>query len=199
MLQVSIEIRAMTDWDEKHREQKDAEKSEPAQFLVECEPLLPRGSALDLAMGMGRNSFFLAAKGFSVVGIDRSEVAVSYVNEQARLKGLPITAICGDLERMNFTIDRFDVVIVFYYLLRDTLPLLKTFLKEGGALVYETYTVEHSSYQAMNAGYLLKPNELLHAFGDLRIVIYREINDSDRRKATASLLAFENGEFTLRA
>ncbi len=186
-----IEIRVMTDWDRRYREQKDRASTEPAQFLVECDSRLPRGTALDLAMGQGRNSFFLAERGFSVVGIDRSEAAVTFVKEQALLKGLPITAVCADIESMNLTGDHFEVVIVFYFLLRELLPLLKLLLKEGGALVYETYTTAHSRYHAMNPDYLLTPGELLHAFSDLHIAIYREADDCQQRKATASLLAFK--------
>ena len=34
--------------------------SEPAQFLVENIKLLPKGRALDIAMGNGRNAIYLA-------------------------------------------------------------------------------------------------------------------------------------------
>jgi hypothetical protein len=41
---------------------------EPARFLVENVELLPKGRALDLAMGNGRNAIYLAKIGFKVEG-----------------------------------------------------------------------------------------------------------------------------------
>jgi tellurite methyltransferase len=37
---------------------------QPTQFLVENTDLLPRGRALDVAMGSGRNAIYLAKMGF---------------------------------------------------------------------------------------------------------------------------------------
>ena len=49
---------------------------QPAQFLVENIDLLPRGRALDVAMGSGRNAVYLARMGFQVEGVDASREAV---------------------------------------------------------------------------------------------------------------------------
>ena len=62
---------------------KDAHwKSDANAFLawtierIDREKLLPSKRALDLAMGDGRNALLLAEKGFTVTGIDVSEVAL---------------------------------------------------------------------------------------------------------------------------
>ena len=47
---------------------------QPAQFLVENTDLLPRGRALDVAMGSGRNTIYLAKMGFQVEGVDTALV-----------------------------------------------------------------------------------------------------------------------------
>jgi tellurite methyltransferase len=39
---------------------------EPARFLTENLDILPRGRALDVAMGSGRNAIYLAKMGFEV-------------------------------------------------------------------------------------------------------------------------------------
>ena len=44
--------------------------SQPARFLIENIDLLPRGHALDLAMGKGGNAIYLAKMGFQVEGVD---------------------------------------------------------------------------------------------------------------------------------
>lgn len=50
----------------------DDRLGEPAKFLVENIDLLPRGRALDIAMGSGRNAVYLAKIGFQVEGVDAS-------------------------------------------------------------------------------------------------------------------------------
>ena len=50
---------------------------EPAPFLVENIKLLPKGRALDVAMGAGQNAIYLAKMGFEVEGVDISPEAVS--------------------------------------------------------------------------------------------------------------------------
>ncbi len=56
----------------------------PVQFLVENIELLPKGEALEIAMGTGRNAVYLAKMGFEVEGIDISPEAVSIVLEYAK-------------------------------------------------------------------------------------------------------------------
>lgn len=43
---------------------------EPAQFLIENVELLPKSRVLDVAMGSGRNSIYLAKMGFNVESVD---------------------------------------------------------------------------------------------------------------------------------
>jgi 2-polyprenyl-3-methyl-5-hydroxy-6-metoxy-1,4-benzoquinol methylase len=57
---------------------------EPAQLLVDNIELLPKGRALDVAMGAGQNAIYLAKMGFDVEGVDISPEAVSSALEVAR-------------------------------------------------------------------------------------------------------------------
>ena len=45
---------------------------EPAHYLADNLRFVPRGRALDIAMGNGRNTVYLAKMGFDVEGIDLS-------------------------------------------------------------------------------------------------------------------------------
>src|SRR3972149_10905123 len=63
-------------WDKKYETGAYIFGKEPVAFLREHIDLLPRGKALDIAMGEGRNAVFLAKNGFSVDGCDVSEVAI---------------------------------------------------------------------------------------------------------------------------
>ncbi|MBU0732640.1 MAG: hypothetical protein KKG10_00635, partial [Proteobacteria bacterium] len=46
---------------------------EPARLLVDNAHLLPKGKALDVAMGNGRNAVYLARMGYEVEGVDISD------------------------------------------------------------------------------------------------------------------------------
>ena len=52
---------SLAGWEAKHRESADKPSAEPASFVMELLPLLPRGPALDLACGTGRHTLPLAS------------------------------------------------------------------------------------------------------------------------------------------
>ena len=85
---------------------------EPAQFLVENVELLPKGRALDVAMGSGRNAIYLAKMGFDVEGVDVSPEAINTALESVRKAGVTIRAQVADLEG-NYYIekDAYNVII----------------------------------------------------------------------------------------
>jgi tellurite methyltransferase len=162
-------------WDERYDQESDLSK-EASLFLKKQLNELPRGMALDLAMGTGRNAIFLAENGYVVDSIDSSAVAVEKVRSFAQRKSLPIHAKQAD----------------FYFLERSLFPHIMKGLKQGGMLLFETYTIEQRKYgRPHNPAYLLKPNELLQSFIDLHIIYYHERIDKQKgsTKAIASLLA----------
>ena len=63
-------------WDKKYGTEAYIFGKEPVAFLREHIDVLPKGKALDVAMGEGRNAVFLAKNGFEVDGCDISEIAV---------------------------------------------------------------------------------------------------------------------------
>lgn len=163
---------------------------EPSSFLVENLALLPRGKALDVAMGEGRNAIFLAKQGFSVEGVDISAESVQRALAEARKESVIIRAVVADLEG-DYQIPRetFDLIICFNYLQRSLAASIRAGLKSGGFLVYETYIVDQAELfgRPRNPAFLLKHNELLEMFRGLRVVLYREGVLEDR--AVASLVA----------
>ena len=163
---------------------------QPAQFLVENIELLPKGRALDVAMGTGRNAIYLAKMGFDVEGVDVSPEAVNAALESARKADVTIRAQITDLEK-NYHIEKgvYDVIICFNYLQRSLIPQIKNGLRKGGMVVYETFIVDQVQFgKPKNPDYLLKHNELLDMFRDFRCLRYREGIIEDR-KAIASIIA----------
>ena len=163
---------------------------EPAAFLKDHLDLLPKGRALDIAMGEGRNAVFLAKKGFQVEGVDLSEVAIRKAKRLARENQVSIQTINADLTTYQIKADAYDVVVNINYLQRSLIPQIKRGLKKGGVVVYENYTVaqlKNASGKRLRRDYLLGEGELKELFKDLEILVFRETNDG--KDAVASLVA----------
>ena len=56
-----------------------------------------RGRLLDLGCGQGRDAIPLAKLGFSVTGIDNSQVGITQLNQVAKKEGLQLTGIVADI------------------------------------------------------------------------------------------------------
>ncbi len=163
---------------------------EPAPFLVEHIKLLPKGRALDVAMGAGQDAIYLVKMGFEVEGVDISPEAVKTALESAQKVGVTIKAQVADLED-NYAIRKgaYDLIICFNYLQRSLIPQIKDGLRKGGMVVYETFIVDQAQLgKPKNPDYLLKHNELLDMFRDFRCLRYRE-GIIEGRKAIASIIA----------
>ncbi len=164
---------------------------QPAQFLVDNIALLPRGWALDVAMGSGQNTVYLARMGFEVEGVDISAEAVANALKLARAAGVTIRAEVVDLEGgYRIKENAYDVIICFHYLQRSLMAQIKSGLKRGGVVVCETFIVDQATLfgKPRNPDYLLQHNELLDMFRDFRCLRYRE-GIVDSRQAIASIVA----------
>lgn len=179
------------DWDERYRQPGYWCGTEPVEFLRQHLAELPRGTALDLATGEGRNAIFLARNGFTVTGIDSSPTALAKVRARAEQEGVPLRLIQADLETYELPPEQFDVVLCFYYLDRDLFPAMERAVRAAGALVIETYTTDQLQFPRgpRRPEHLLRPNELYQTFRRWRIAYYREVTREN--KAVASLLAYK--------
>ncbi|RRQ25884.1 class I SAM-dependent methyltransferase [Rhodococcus sp. Eu-32] len=65
------------DWDRKYSSRDLVYGAPPNQTLVEIATSLPRGRALDLASGEGRNALWLATRGWEVTAVDFSAVGLT--------------------------------------------------------------------------------------------------------------------------
>jgi tellurite methyltransferase len=164
-------------WDKRH-EAHDGEV-EPASFLREVFQTaawnITPGTALDIATGKGRNAVFLAERGFAVDAIDISEVALQAARDTAKEKGLTIKFEQVDVEHIALSDAAYDLIINFNFLERSLIPKMKSALKLGGHILFETYLVDqHVLGHPKNPAYLLGHNELLELFRDFRVLYYRE-------------------------
>jgi len=164
-------------WDEKHAAEGATLK--PSGFLKEIFEAdswpLPKGRALDIAAGKGRNAIFLAERGFQVMAIDISPVALDMARRAAKEKSLIIDWQEADLERIELPAAHYDLVLNFNYLQRSLVGQIKKTLKPSGWVIFETYLMDQSQVGGLiNPDYLLRHNELLDFFLDFRVLYYRE-------------------------
>jgi rhodanese-related sulfurtransferase len=168
----------------------------PSSFLVENFGLLPKGLALDVGMGEGRNAIYLATRGFDVDGVDANPRSVAQARAAARKLGAPIRAIVGDVEDGTYIIpiETYDLIVVFNYLHRPLFKDIKDGVIPGGGVIYQTYTVDQVRFgRPTNPDHLLKPSELKEVFSDWEVLRYREIIGPSRKngetRAVASIIA----------
>ncbi|WP_400193244.1 class I SAM-dependent methyltransferase [Hymenobacter sp. B81] len=86
----------------------------PNALLVATVKGQPPGKALDVGMGQGRNSLFLARQGWQVTGIDVADEAVAAAREQARREKLPLDARVAAMETFDFGTNRYNLVVYVY-------------------------------------------------------------------------------------
>ena len=166
----------MPDWNAVYKN-KNIEDATPASILIDNEQLLDsKGKALDYACGLSGNGFYLAEKGFQVSAWDASEVAVQKINDRAKNKNIQLQAEIIDLENNLPDIkNSFDVIVVSYFLHRDTLPFMYTALKKGGLLFYQTFSGDQlNGVGPSNKNFRLQRGELLKVFSSMELLFYRE-------------------------
>lgn len=174
-------------WDQLYQAKEYVYGTEPAKFLTEAVEFLPRGRAMDIAMGEGRNAVFLAKKGFVVEGVDYSEEALRKAKKLASNHHVVVHTINADLNQYRFKEATYDVMLNIDYLQRSLVPQIKRGLKKGGVVVFETATIDQLKNvkgQAIPVDFLLKPGELKQLFRDFEILVYRETNDGKMAKAS---------------
>jgi dihydroneopterin aldolase len=154
----------------------------PARFLTQQLHRLPKGRALDVATGSGRNALYLVSHGFQVDAIDRDEQMLATLAARAKQENLPNLSVQTiDLERttddrQEFSKNTYDVIVVFFYLYRPLFPWLIDALRPNGVLIYETFTIDNyfRHHHPRRWEFCLAQNELLRLTSDLRVLSYDE-------------------------
>ncbi len=169
-------------WNRRYRESgpgSGAFPTAPAEWLTSHEELLsaqPKGRALDVACGNGRNAVYLARLGFEVDALDISEVAIEWLGEKVRREDLPVHKRWSDLADETLSPESYQVVVNVNYLERKILPALAAALVPGGLLFFQSFTRDHIDVlgRDLDPLFTFATNELLRSFLDLRILEYRD-------------------------
>jgi SAM-dependent methyltransferase len=128
-------------WDARYRDGAYEGRTHPTALLAEWLPRLPRGRALDVACGAGRNALFLAANGYEVTALDISAVGLERGRRAAAERGLSIDWLCADLDDPERALPagQFNLIVWARYVHPQLMPYLIARLATGGALLCEQH------------------------------------------------------------
>jgi SAM-dependent methyltransferase len=71
------------------------------------------GRAITLGCGAGRETIYLAKKGFDVIGLDFSPAAIKQARRRAKAEGVEVSFIVDDLTNLRHVSGTFDLVTDF--------------------------------------------------------------------------------------
>ena len=117
--------------------------TKPNALLVSAVEDTKPGRALDVGMGQGRNSVFLAIRGWDVSGFDVSDEGLAVARRNAEAAGVKLQAVMTSNEAFDFGEGRWDLIVITY----EPFPLtdkgyvarLARALRPGGRVVIESF------------------------------------------------------------
>ena len=121
------------------------------QYYSEIDDARP---VLDIGAGQGRNTLFLARKGYTVDAIDPSRVAVETVANIARDENLPVsTCQCG-FETFVPQTDFYSAILIFGLMqilrweeIEQLIKSVETWTSRGSLVFISAFTTEDPSYE----------------------------------------------------
>jgi tellurite methyltransferase len=175
-------------WDARYRGGAYSERAHPTALLAEWLDRLPRGRALDVACGAGRNALFLAAAGYAVDAVDISSAGLERGRAGAAERGVDVDWYCVDLEERPVALPRgpYDVVVWVRYVNAALWPEIVARLAPGGHVLVEQHLLTDADVVGpASAAFRLAPGELERSAAELVTVYTREglVVDPDGRVA----------------
>ncbi|WP_017942099.1 MULTISPECIES: bifunctional 2-polyprenyl-6-hydroxyphenol methylase/3-demethylubiquinol 3-O-methyltransferase UbiG [unclassified Thioalkalivibrio] len=132
-------------WDERYATDEYVYGTEPNDFLRAAVANVPRGRALCLGEGEGRNAVFLAQQGFEVLAVDSSAVGLQKAERLAADRGVHIETLVADLADYAIEPAAWDLITSIFChvppaIRRRLHAEVVTGLRPGGVFILEAYT-----------------------------------------------------------
>jgi SAM-dependent methyltransferase len=174
-------------WNEKYRGAEGERRLSPEPFVQAALDRLGPGaarSALDLATGTGRHALELSRRGWRVLAVDLSPVALDILIQRALTQKLGVETRALDLEPAGSILrrERFELVVCVNYLDRELFAQLTRLIVLGGHLIYAAFTVDWAG-EKPGPTYRLERGELARGLPGFETLLHEE------RDGRASLLA----------
>ncbi|MEZ5289012.1 MAG: methyltransferase domain-containing protein [Vicinamibacterales bacterium] len=146
----------------------------PNVFLTQVAESRPPGAALDVGMGQGRNSIWLARQGWQVTGFDPAVQAMAVAQASAKALGLTLSTVEARDDTFEWGERRFDLILMSYAGCDPAnVPRVERALKPGGVLIVEAFHTDAARTFKIG-GSLCSPGQLPHMFQGLRTIHYEE-------------------------
>jgi len=187
-----MSVRDEDRWNEKYAKREPPSNVEPDEWLVEALQLIETACgktesgqrALDVACGLGHNAIWLAQRNWRSDAVDISTNGLDLARQSAIANDVDVRWIQADLDDWIPASGEYDLVVVFRFLDRDTVPrVVRSALRPGGWLVYETFSAaqcSRSDNHLSNPAFTLAPGEVRSLFPDFQVVVDREAVLHDR-------------------
>jgi SAM-dependent methyltransferase len=154
--------------------EKPTFNTNPNEFLVQMAKGRKPGTALDVGMGQGRNTIWLAQQGWDTTGFDPAEKAVALAQENAAKLGVRIHTEIKGSEDFDFGERHWDLILVSYVSLRGDEAKLMRALKPGGVVIVEGFHRDATKGRSIGNGVVFDTGELVKLFSGLHVVRYEE-------------------------
>lgn len=184
-----------TKWN-RHWKERAGSVQEPDGWLLRALPLLPpTGRGLDVACGGGRNTLFLAERGWKMTAVDLSEEGLTLLAEDALRRKVEVETLRMDLEEAPaLPAGPFDLALLFFYLQRSLFPSLLSAVRPGGIAVVRTFSEAGDFPGGLeNPDFVLRRGELPRIFAGWEILLHEEGREPARRGGgLAGIIARKN-------
>jgi len=151
--------------------------TQPNALLVSTVEDRKPGRALDVGIGQGRNSVFLALKGWDVTGFDMSDEGVATARKNAEQAGVNLNAIRGTENAFDYGSNQWDLIVFMYEPFPVTsaayVDRLRQSMRPGGIIVIESFGEEEEVKSRPSTA--IDPGRLLTAFKDFRLLHYQDV------------------------
>ena len=178
--------------------------TEPSQALVKLEKyLIKNGDTLNIADGEGRNSVYLAKKGFQVTATDYSKVAVNKAKALAKKHDVNVNYKLENFFNINWSEKKYDNVIGIFFQFIPSNKIKSAFLqirksvKKNGILLIHGYTpkqVKFGTGGPKNAEQMYTKKTFEDTFNDVQILVNNEyqlnISEGLGHKGKSALIDF---------
>lgn len=184
-----MSVRDRDRWNAKYAQHESSSSTNPDAWLVEAVQQIgntagPCRHALDIACGSGQNAVWLAQQGWHCDAVDISSNGLLLARQRADAAEVHVNWIEADLDDWIPADGKYDLVVVFRFLDRVSVPrVVRTALRPGGWLIYETFTAaecRRPGTQISNPAFTLLPGEPAALFPGFRVVVACEAKLHDR-------------------
>jgi len=159
------------------------ELKKPEPFVVRHIDLLKNKTVLDLASGDGRNSIYLASKGYSVTAIDISDVALDRLTLFAKKVHVKIATKQMDLDNSE-ELDQlgvFDNILINSYKPSQALwNKLPSLLQKDGIVILTVFNMLQYHKHGFSSQFCAEEGEYLNASLELEALQYEKLSYKEK-------------------